>query len=825
MTFLKEYIKESSLIWVASFDKEGRILSFHSYLPEFSHYQEEEVKNRNWIELLVPLSAQERIRQVFQEIQEKNIPDFSTQVDLVCGEEGTIPCMLNISFLKEIGIFLAMAEKMSLGKYTSGYHKRLETILINVSTLLVSAKANEIDGLINEVLREVGEFVSADRAYVFCASDDRTKVYYAYEWCREGIIPQKERIKELRVEDFPWLRERLEKRQEVVHIPSVNNLPPEANKEKQEFIEEGTKSVLLVPMVLNGIVTGFLGFDAVVQEREWDDDCVFLLKIMGEIVASALVRKQMEFTLEEGRRFIYSIFESIQDGISVLDKDFNIISINPTMEKWYAPNMPVVGKKCFQAYQYRDTPCTICPTQKTLKTHKPAYEVVPKRSLGGEIVGWIDLYSFPLFDSLTGEMKGVIEYVRDATERKKSEDLLNKLAINLRKTNRKLRQLVIKDSHTGLYNHRYLSEVIEQEFQRSRRYGLSLSVIMLDIDYFKSINDVYGHSFGDLVLRQLAGLCKKMVRIYDTVARFGGEEFLFILPDTDHTGALNLARRLLEKINNFKFGNSRQKVHLKVSMGVASYPYDKVSSGRELVELSDKLLTKIKDHGGNNIFWSGLIQREKGRIQNQGDEFKDTKILKDKIEKLTKRANQSIREAIYAFARTIKLKDDYTGEHVERTVTYAVETARVLGLSEEEIEDISDAAMLHDLGKIGISEKILLKRKKLTQREFEEIKKHPQIGADILRSIHFLRKIIPFVLYHHERYDGKGYPFGLKDDEIPLGARIVAIADVYQALISDRPYRKAYTKKTAMRIIKNGAGTQFDPRIVKVFLEVVRKVT
>ncbi|MCM8798018.1 MAG: diguanylate cyclase [Candidatus Omnitrophica bacterium] len=345
---------------------------------------------------------------------------------------------------------------------------------------------------------------------------------------------------------------------------------------------------------------------------------------------------------------------------------------------------------------------------------------------------------------------------------------------------------------------------------------------MLDIDYFKSINDVYGHSFGDLVLKQLANLCRKMVRIYDTVIRYGGEEILFILPETDHSGAVNLARRILEKINNFSFGTSRQKVHLKVSMGVAAYPYDQVPRGMELVNLADRLLGKIKDRGGNNIFWSGSAVEEKQIVK--GKIVRDTEILKEKIDKLTRRANQSIREAIYAFARTIKLKDNYTGEHVENTVLYAVETARALGLSQEEIEKISDAAMLHDLGKIGISEKVLLKKSKLNSRELAEIRRHPLIGADILRSIHFMKGILPFIIYHHERYDGEGYPFGIKGEDIPLGARIVAIADVYQALISDRPYRKAYTKKEAMQIIKKGAGTQFDPQIVKVFLEVLKKL-
>jgi len=136
---------------------------------------------------------------------------------------------------------------------------------------------------------------------------------------------------------------------------------------------------------------------------------------------------------------------------------------------------------------------------------------------------------------------------------------------------------------------------------------------------------------------------------------------------------------------------------------------------------------------------------------------------------------------------------------------------------------IKQAAMLHDLGKIGISENILLKKGKLTVKEFEEIKRHPQIGADIIRPIQVLHGLIPFIFYHHERWDGKGYPSGIRGEDIPLGARIIAIADVYQALISDRPYHKAFSENVAVGIIKKASGTQFDPRIVNIFLKIINK--
>ena len=540
------------------------------------------------------------------------------------------------------------------------------------------------------------------------------------------------------------------------------------------------------------------------------------------VVRDITDRKQAEEVLEENERFLDNVFSSIQDGISVLDKDMNIIRVNQTMEKWYSHAMPLVGKKCYEAYHVRGKRCEICPTYKTLKSGKAAYEIVPKTGPKGKMAGWMDLYSFPLIDSKTGQLKGVIEYVRDITERKKAEQELGPLNRELIKTNEKLRQMALKDPHTGLYNHRYLTEVIEAEFYRARRYGHPLSIIMLDIDYFKSINDVYGHEFGDLVIKQLAAYLKQIVRRYDIVVRFGGEEFVVISPNTERLKAAILAQRLLDAINLYNFGNKKHSVKLKMSIAVSSYPDENITNGMDLINNADKILSRVKAEGGNKVYSS--VDLKKGKNITYPDiEPTDVRSLKEKIEKLTKSGRQNLIQSIFAFAKTIELKDHYTGSHVENTVHYATEVASALNLPSEDVENIKQAAVLHDLGKIGISDKILHKKSRLTKKEFEEIKKHPQIAADIIRPIQFMHDIIPLVLYHHERWDGKGYPVGLKALEIPIGARIIAIADVYQALTSNRPYRKALSKKEAVNIIKKGSGTQFDHQIVDIFLKVLKK--
>lgn len=400
------------------------------------------------------------------------------------------------------------------------------------------------------------------------------------------------------------------------------------------------------------------------------------------------------------------------------------------------------------------------------------------------------------------------------------------IALNkeLSRANAKLKRMAMRDSQTGLYNHHYLEEALEAEFSRAKRESKALSVIMLDIDYFKSINEVYGHQFGDLVLKQFASRLMKTVRRYDVIVRYGGEEFIIIVPGAYRTGAINLAQRILDSTNLQNFGGKRQTVKLRISLAAASYPEDAIARPMDLIKLADEILHKSKECGGNKACSFLDLRKDRAVTAGIGGEpTKEIKFLKDKIDKLTMRANQSLIEAIFAFAKTIELKDRCTGKHVERTVWYATEIAKELRLPAHEIESIRKAAILHDLGKVGISDKILLKKGALTKKEFAEIKKHPQIGVDIIRPIQFLSDVIPLMLRHHERWDGKGYPDGLKAEEIPRGGRIIAIADVFQALTSDRPYRKAYSEKEAIKIIKKSSGTQFDPVVVGAFLNILNK--
>lgn len=533
------------------------------------------------------------------------------------------------------------------------------------------------------------------------------------------------------------------------------------------------------------------------REKLGLERCAIFIEDSGYMQGTYGTDRYGHTTDEHGQRFPKS--EVWQERLKLLK------SHDP---RWFSVNEPLYewdGKKIVEIHKGW---VAITPIQ---SMHTPIGIFVNDTAITKLEIDTVKQEVLVVFCSLLGNI----------AERKRIEKEREVLNNELIKSNKKLKQLSVMDSHTGLYNHRYFTEIIGAEFERTIRYNYPLSILMLDIDYFKAINDVYGHTFGDVVLRQFAKYLKKTVRRYDIVIRFGGEEFLVISPGVERAKALVLGKRILAIMNTSKFGTARQNVKLKVSVGVASYPEDKVVNASELIRLADQILRKVKEYGGNLAYSSADLKKEKPEDGELNTEFNS---LKEKIERLTKRANQTLMEALFAFSKTLQVKDKYVSEDTDITVYYATELAKSLGLNNQEVENIRKAAYLYDLGKVGISTKILQKAAKLSKNEFDKIKKHPQLSADIIRPVDFLHSLIPVILYHHERWDGKGYPRGLKGDEIIMGARILAIADTYKALTSSRPYRKkSLSKEEIMKIFKAGSGTQFDPKLVGEFLKILQK--
>jgi len=387
-----------------------------------------------------------------------------------------------------------------------------------------------------------------------------------------------------------------------------------------------------------------------------------------------------------------------------------------------------------------------------------------------------------------------------------------------------LKQIAARDVLTNLYNKRYLEERLLDEFGRAKRYLLPLSLAMIDLDFFKTINEIYGHPYGDKILKEFGVFLGKATRVSDVSARYGGEEFVVLLPNTPLAGAVKFGQNLSQSLSEKIFDKSANNIKLKASIGVSAYPEQEAVDESALLKQADTALCEAKRAGGNRcVAYRTGAEKEFRLLMGEGGE-KEADEIKEKIYQLANRVNRAVTEAICGFAKSVKAKDQYSSERIEGAIALVGLIADDLKLPGEKRAQLEQAALLHDLGKVGIENRILRKKGKLTKKEVDIIRRHPVIGAEILRPIHFLKDVIAMVLYHHERYDGTGYPSGLKKEEIPLEARIIAVIDVYQALRSDRPYRKAYSKKEALDIILEGSGTQFDPKIVKSLLKKERGI-
>ena len=418
-------------------------------------------------------------------------------------------------------------------------------------------------------------------------------------------------------------------------------------------------------------------------------------------------------------------------------------------------------------------------------------------------------------------------------------------------TFQRAQEQAITDGLTGVKTHRFFMEALSSEWKRSSRAGRSFALVLMDLDRFKFVNDFYGHLEGDLVLQRVGQILETNCRRSDVVARYGGDEFVILMPET----TMEQARQLSSKLRGWIASDPllREK-NISASFGIASYPLHG-SAPQELIQVADASMYLSKHQGGNTVSTAEHIDPNEARrwkrdvleaylgvtlkrlfatgpeafdeIHQRLKQFSDSLPAVEGDEAAPEGPQalpQSILDTVTSLAYAIDAKDQYTQGHSQKVSAYAALLAESLGMCESEVEEIRLGAVLHDVGKVGIPEQILNKSGPLNPDEWETMKTHVTFGGRLLEPLGPLARIRRMVLHHHEFFDGSGYPEALAGQEIPIGARIITIADSYDTITSDRSYKKGRSAEEALAEIERCAHTQFDPELVASFVRAMRQL-
>jgi diguanylate cyclase (GGDEF)-like protein len=371
------------------------------------------------------------------------------------------------------------------------------------------------------------------------------------------------------------------------------------------------------------------------------------------------------------------------------------------------------------------------------------------------------------------------------------------------------------DRLTGVANRQALINALFTEVERASRYARPFSVAFVDIDHFKAVNDSYGHGVGDVVLRGVAQAIRSNLRHTDMIGRYGGEEFMLLLTETNVEDGAVLTEKLRHLVQGLRFeAEGNPELAVTISIGIAGGVGQRLRVDT-LVRDADAAMYSAKSLGRNQTY-----------IFAEPDD--DARVPRAPISaagraravEVGRAARDAAAEALTAVVAPLP---HYRGQPSALIASIVTSMAVHLNLPEVEIDRLKIAALLHDVGKVAVPEEILEKPSTLSAAEWQTVVQHPRIGQVILEQATILKEAVPIILHHHERFSGHGYPYGLRGNDIPLGARIVAIADAYDAMIHDRPYKRAIGHEQAVGELRRHAGTQFDPDLVTLFCELFER--
>ncbi len=457
-----------------------------------------------------------------------------------------------------------------------------------------------------------------------------------------------------------------------------------------------------------------------------------------------------------------ALMDYITDSIYFKDIHSKCIRVNKACARKYGIKDPdkAIGKTDFDFFSDEHAKQAFEDEQRIIKTGKPIVDIEEKETWNGKDYRWVSTTKMPFYDK-KGNIIGTFGISRDITDKKKAEE--------------KIKYLSFHDSLTGLYNRAYF----EEELNRlNTERQLPLTIVMGDVNGLKVINDAYGHIKGDIFLKKIAGILKESFRKEDVVSRWGGDEFIAILPRTSREDAKNIVKRVKIMCKEGSCAN----MPLSISFGI--------TTKKSLKENINDVLRRAED-----------------------------KMYKNKISD-----SRPVHESLVESLRENLKKENYrSGVPIKKMENYALQLGEKLNLSPVKLEELRILLSLHNIGKVALVDEIMSKKGRLTKEEWKIIKDLPLIGYRIAESLPKLKPIAESILSHHERYDGSGYPRGIKGEEIPILSRISFLINSYEAIINGRSYKKKMTKKEAVEEIKRCSGTQFDPNIAKIFIEILKK--